>query len=1098
MSSLLKQNPIYEVKTEIWRRKTGPKQEILIARTLLRGCQSSAQSSIKTLEVRSIRDHRIDRALLARDLMMVTAFGDFEEGRAITEWGILVDDSTYGSGEEDYGGGRDSGVEPGVESHDGVQSALNVEDAGVSLPSNLHAISSDKFDAIDLKIGCHNPDFPPGNEDTKAIGTLTIDNESAKLGDFIDGGRSAKNVTCEEMGHFAEDCEKPRPGRACHNCGSTDHVMRKCPRPKIQASLSKRSSNQYRSNYTPGDTEPFPVFDPAIGSDEKEAECLRDSFSGSEEAALCSEPGFEPGLGQRESWSDGGVLQDLRAASSAEGLASLITQPLVPKSLDVSGSGVCVRTMFREGREFTTYPFQDPGPLGYDDIQGPEETQDAKDASPPIPSSASPSQLTASESGFGATSFDREGSVLLRGSITSCDKSFPDLGTTKQRLASKEEKCVSVRNPTTEGSEPNKTQASEVAYCLAPDMSLSRGPRYPVDPLHGKKRKGSTRISKEHIPKRPKKSTANNLEDSIAFWNTPSIGLKEELLELGAALSVEEKNASLDQNPVVLRERRLPDCQDATPPAECRNSEYTQISDGKNKLIAHTKAPGESGDPDQPFRFLDLPFEMRANVYKVLFKPGPRSSQDNEVEVYEDALQTSERDRPPHLTVFGEIPNQLQLRPIWSQPPGNAPVLGPVQPHAAPLNASNTVPGQAFVVNGPPPLLPAPPLWQQGPQAIARAINSGAARSGHHTSKILKLRTAPKWKQDLYFPGVSRLSIALPYCRYAEYHDTHWSFDASRNERFPDGEQHRNLGVRRISDLNFECIARRIEEGGEGAPHVQLQLVGPEDPGDSRSLAVSGQEQPGHGDDYNGPISSGPPGFDLNVPGASSSRCNFDGSGSSSGRGNLDGRRPSSVRKRPISNRTKLAILQACTATYNEAKKILLENRTMYLHMDRITRRYSSPSLPQRKALITYLEDAFFSKARNIHLEVVLMPRELRTRKKGFMDYWNLQILMRAYLEYRRKHKTGRCHLQVEMTIACEPNQNEKAIFSTALPAFQYQDRPGVDFKIRIAASLTCKPLAMMIPFVHDYRKMLDKAISGFAKIKVSAEIVDVTNEPWF
>lgn len=105
---------------------------------------------------------------------------------------------------------------------------------------------------------------------------------------------------------------------------------------------------------------------------------------------------------------------------------------------------------------------------------------------------------------------------------------------------------------------------------------------------------------------------------------------------------------------------------------------------------------------------------------------------------------------------------------------------------------------------------------------------------------------------------------------------------------------------------------------------------------------------------------------------------------------------------------------------------------------------------------------------------------------------------MRAYLEYRRKHKTRRHHLQVEITIACEPSQDEKSIFSTALPVFQYQEKPGVDFEIRIAASLTCEPLAMMIPFVHDYRTMLDKAVAGFRKIKVPARIVDITNEPWF
>lgn len=957
-------------------------------------------------------------------------FGDVEEVRARTECGISDDDSTYGSGGEDYGGGRDSGVKPAAEYHNADPGALTVEDVAGPPLSCLHAISSDKFDAIDLKTGCHDPDFPPGNEDTKAIGTPTIDNESANLGDFVDGRRSAKNVTCEEMGYFAEDCETPRPGRACHNCGSTDHIMRDCPEPKIQASLSKRSSNQYRANYTPGDIEPFPVFHPAIGSDEKEEQRLRDPL-----AALCGEPGFEPGLGHHDGWSGGGfeltrephdVLQDVRVASSTEELASLTELPFVSKGLDASGSGVCVGTMFREGREFTTYPFQDTCPLGYDEISEPEETP-----------------------------------VVI-----------------------------------TEGSELNMPQANEVPSCLAPDMSLPRSSCYPTVPLHGK-RKCRTQPTKEHVPKRPKKFTANDLEDSSASGETPSIGLKEEFFGVGAAPLVEGNNASVSEKTLAPKKRRLPDCQDATRPAECRKSEYTQFSDGTNKQIAHTQTSGETVDSDQPFRFLDLPFEMRTNVYNALFKPGPRPSQDDEVEVYEDTLQTSERDRPPHLTIFGEIPNQLQLRPIGSQPPGNAPVLGPVQPHAAPLNASNTVPGQALVVNAPPPPAPAPPLVQQGHQAIAAAINPGAAISRHHASKILKLRTAPKWKQDLYFPGVSRLSIALPYCRYAEYHDTHWSFDASRNERFPDGEQHENLGVRRISDLTYESIRRRIEEGGEGNPHVQLRLEGPEDPIDSRSLIVRGQEQYSQGDDSNGAnLLHGPTGFDLNVPGASSSRYNFDGSGSSSGRENPDGRQPSSVRKRSISNRTKLAILQACTATYTEAKQILHENRTIYLHMDKITRRYSSRD--KQTELLTYLEEAFFSKARNLHLTVVLMPRELRTRKKGSMDYWNLQNLMRAYLEYRRKHKTRRHHLQVEITIACEPSQDEKSIFSTALPVFQYQEKPGVDFEIRIAASLTCEPLAMMIPFVHDYRTMLDKAVAGFRKIKVPARIVDITNEPWF
>lgn len=534
------------------------------------------------------------------------------------------------------------------------------------------------------------------------------------------------------------------------------------------------------------------------------------------------------------------------------------------------------------------------------------------------------------------------------------------------------------------------------------------------------------------------------------------------------------------------------------------NFEYTQFSGRENIQNESTQIPREDDPPIptpppaprlrpidsvQPFDLLGLPFEVREIVYKDVLLELPSFSLDHEAEV-EEAIEPSERGRPPSLIFFGPIPQQLRLTPLNHPPPWMTLPSAPAPPGQAP-----------------------PPLWQQSPSNIARVIAAGSVRSGHRVSRIEGLATPPESKRDTYLPGFTRLSFALPYCKYATQHDTEGSFIAGETSNLSSREQDQNAGARGMSTEStssdsFHQSHRSVEENS----NTQPRFHGSNNPSDP----TGGHGQSIHGDDFNGQntpnfrrrssslseldfyaLEASSSWYSLNEPEIFRDRENHGSWSSDHAPG--PGASARGSRKRSLSNRMKFAILKASTATYNDARRILYDNVPICLDREFISRILATQTRCRfsKRRLVNYLLGCIYQ-ARILELRLVLMPDRLCT-KTGHEDHRNLHYVAWAFLEIRRKYrKAARSRLRIKLTVACEPEKNEKAIFHTARSVFIHHEKPAIDFSVRIAASLTCPFVGIMLPDVAAYRAMLEKAKAGFEKIGVPVKTVYITKEPWF
>ncbi|KAE9987489.1 hypothetical protein EG327_003812 [Venturia inaequalis] len=334
----------------------------------------------------------------------------------------------------------------------------------------------------------------------------------------------------------------------------------------------------------------------------------------------------------------------------------------------------------------------------------------------------------------------------------------------------------------------------------------------------------------------------------------------------------------------------------------------------------------------------------------------------------------------------------------------------------------------------------------------------------------------------MYLPGASRLSIALPYCRYATQHDREGTFIAVATSNSDDQEEDQNAGARRNSALDQDS------DGDESTRRIIPEDI--ENPSDSAS-------------------------FDSNSPEASSSRQSFD---------NLENFQIIQpildlINKIPSTNKeTKLALFRVNKQIYEEARQILQEILTRNLNINELMEHF--PAGIDDSAWLRFLDFTF--QARNIHVTIVLMPRDLRTTV-GNRAYRHLGLALTAWWRSCQYHMTHTLKQKIDkpprtrtrkqtllnapsstrqmtvvMTVACQPAKDERDIFETARPVWTYAFKPGFMFKVRIAATRTCGFVAQMIGAVDEYRRMLGRATAGFERIGVGVRVVDVTGEKWF